>query len=93
MPSDGQPRDDYDPLDRTFYYFRLGSDHPGSFFDHSLIQRSYFSMRFWIEAQIGTHIQSRLILATNCLPESMRLTSQTSCSDVGPLVTVLRERH
>ena len=26
MQSDGQPRDDYDPLDRTFYYLRLMSD-------------------------------------------------------------------
>ena len=29
MPSGGQPRDDYDPLDRTFYYLRLRSDHSG----------------------------------------------------------------
>ncbi len=50
MPSGGQPRDDYDPPDRTFYYLRLRSDHSGFFFDRSLIRRSYFSMRFWIEA-------------------------------------------
>ncbi len=30
MPSDGRSRDNYDPLDRTFYYLRLRSDHPGS---------------------------------------------------------------
>ena len=50
MPSGGQPREAYDPLDRTFYYLRLRSNHPGSFFDRSLIRRSYLSMRFWIEA-------------------------------------------
>jgi hypothetical protein len=50
MPSAGRPRDDYDPLNRTIYYLRLRSDHFGFFFDRSLIRRSYFSMRFWIEA-------------------------------------------
>lgn len=50
MPSGRQPRDDYDPLDRTFYYLRPRSDRAESFFDRSLIRRSYFSMRFWIEA-------------------------------------------
>lgn len=50
MPLGGQPRDDYDPLDRTFYYLRLRSDYARFFFDRSLIRRSYSSMRFWIEA-------------------------------------------
>jgi hypothetical protein len=82
MASGGQPRDDYDLLDRTFYYLRLRSNHAGSS-SIALIRRSYFSVRFWMEMQIGTHIQLRLILATNCLRESMRLTSQTSCSAIG----------
>jgi hypothetical protein len=50
MPSGGRPRHDYDPPDRTFYYLRLRSDRSEFFFDRSLIRRSYFSMRFWIEA-------------------------------------------
>jgi hypothetical protein len=57
------------------------------------MRRSYFSVRLWMDMRIGTHIQSSLILATNCLHESMRLTSQISRSAIGPLVTVLRDGH
>ena len=88
MPSDGRPRDNYDPLDKTFYYLRLRSRPLRFFFDRPLIRRSYFCVRFWIEMYVVTHIQSSLILAANCLRESIALTSQTSCSAIGSLVTV-----
>jgi hypothetical protein len=48
MPLGRQPRDNYDPLDRTFYYLRPRTDH-SRIFSIVLIRRSYYSMRFWIE--------------------------------------------
>jgi hypothetical protein len=48
MPLGRRSRDTYDPMDRTFYYFRPRSDRSGGLFP-SLGQKTYFSVRFWIE--------------------------------------------
>ena len=88
MQSGGRPRDNYDPLDRTFYYLRLKSRTIGLLQSlsntkvllfHSLLDRNVNRHPYSIEA----YPSDQLFACVNAANIG------TSCSALGLLVTVV----
>jgi hypothetical protein len=90
MPLGRQPRDNYDPLDRTFYYLRPRSDHLRMFFDrsntkvllfHALLDRNVSRYPYSIEA----HPSDQLFALINAANIADQLLSHRVTGDCAAL--------